>query len=235
MAGASSDGEINYWPAFVDVLTTVIMVVSFLLVIMSAAVMTLSRSVVTKLVSEQVAATNAKNQGLSGETGAAIPSAQSTGSVASPSPDSALRAEERQLGGPAVIALARSIVEAPALTAAPSDQTAETTGGQIIQSSTALVSINFDPSVTKFDQEIESKAIDIIRSRIDVRTAKLEIWSVAPSFGSVSAAERQAYYRAINARAVLTKAGVPGASISARVKVSDKSDSPHQVLILVKP
>ena len=30
MAGASEDGEINVWPAFVDVLTTVIMVVTFL-------------------------------------------------------------------------------------------------------------------------------------------------------------------------------------------------------------
>ena len=43
MAGASSDGEVNHWPAFVDVLTTVIMVVTFLLVIMSAAVMVLSQ------------------------------------------------------------------------------------------------------------------------------------------------------------------------------------------------
>ena len=43
MAGASAEGEVNHWPAFVDVLTTVIMVVTFLLVIMSAAVMTLSQ------------------------------------------------------------------------------------------------------------------------------------------------------------------------------------------------
>ena len=43
MAGASSDGEVNHWPAFVDVLTTVIMVVTFLLVIMSSAVMVLSQ------------------------------------------------------------------------------------------------------------------------------------------------------------------------------------------------
>ncbi|MCI1757364.1 MAG: hypothetical protein LKM31_17215 [Sphingobium sp.] len=46
MAGASSDGEVNHWPAFVDVLTTVIMVVTFLLVIMSAAVMVLSQRAV---------------------------------------------------------------------------------------------------------------------------------------------------------------------------------------------
>lgn len=39
MAGASADGKVNHWPASVDVLTTVIMVVTFLLVIMSAAVM----------------------------------------------------------------------------------------------------------------------------------------------------------------------------------------------------
>ncbi|AUW59963.1 hypothetical protein C1T17_19690 [Sphingobium sp. SCG-1] len=43
MAGASAEGEVNHWPAFVDVLTTVIMVVTFLLVIMSAAVMVLSQ------------------------------------------------------------------------------------------------------------------------------------------------------------------------------------------------
>ena len=46
MAGASADGEVNHWPAFVDVLTTVIMVVTFLLVIMSAAVMQLSQRVI---------------------------------------------------------------------------------------------------------------------------------------------------------------------------------------------
>ena len=49
MAGASAEGEQNPWPAFVDVLTTVIMVVTFLLVIMSAAVMKLSESVVTEV------------------------------------------------------------------------------------------------------------------------------------------------------------------------------------------
>ena len=48
MAGASSDGEVNHWPAFVDVLTTVIMVVTFLLVIMSSAVMVLSQRAMEK-------------------------------------------------------------------------------------------------------------------------------------------------------------------------------------------
>jgi cell division protein FtsB len=49
MAGASADGEQNPWPAFVDVLTTVIMVVTFLLVIMSAAIMSLSQKIVQEV------------------------------------------------------------------------------------------------------------------------------------------------------------------------------------------
>ena len=55
MAGASSDGEVNHWPAFVDVLTTVIMVVTFLLVIMSSAVMVLSQRAMEKFKKAYVA------------------------------------------------------------------------------------------------------------------------------------------------------------------------------------
>ena len=42
MAGASEDGEVNYWPAFVDVLTAVIMVVTYLIFMLNAAIVELS-------------------------------------------------------------------------------------------------------------------------------------------------------------------------------------------------
>lgn len=60
MAGASADGEVNHWPAFVDVLTTVIMVVTFLLVIMSAAVMQLSQRVIANFKQQMMAEQAAK-------------------------------------------------------------------------------------------------------------------------------------------------------------------------------
>jgi len=54
VAGASANGEVNHWPAFVDVLTTVIMVVTFLLVIMSAAVVQLSQRVIANFKQQMV-------------------------------------------------------------------------------------------------------------------------------------------------------------------------------------
>ena len=69
MAGASADGEVNHWPAFVDVLTTVIMVVTFLLVIMSAAVMQLSQRVIANFKQQLAQQQAGKQAGTYPDTG----------------------------------------------------------------------------------------------------------------------------------------------------------------------
>lgn len=75
MAGASADGEVNHWPAFVDVLTTVIMVVTFLLVIMSAAVMQLSQRVIANFKQQMIQQQHAQHAGKDGKPIACAPGA----------------------------------------------------------------------------------------------------------------------------------------------------------------
>ncbi|NDC59595.1 MAG: hypothetical protein EBZ50_12400, partial [Alphaproteobacteria bacterium] len=213
---------------FVDVLTTVIMVVTFLLVIMSAAVMTLSQNIVAEIREKARVDAEAKL----GSNGA--PAA--TGERLAPKPDSALISSTPQKGDAAIIALARSIAEAPKVKAsAPADEQSPQTSGAIVKSSSALLTIEFDASSTKIDPDAEAKAIEIVRANPDALAAKVEIWSTAPSFASYSVAERQAYYRALNARSLLIKAGLKPSAISAQLKVADDANLAHQIVVVIKP
>jgi hypothetical protein len=54
VSGASAEGEVNHWPGFVDALTTIIMVVTFLLIILGATVFILSKKIVEQVRSEKV-------------------------------------------------------------------------------------------------------------------------------------------------------------------------------------
>jgi hypothetical protein len=65
--------------------------------------------------------------------------------------------------------------------------------------------------------------------------AALEIWSEAPTTSTVSEAERLAYYRALVARNILIRAGIPATSITAQVRAIEAVEGVHAVRVIVKP
>jgi hypothetical protein len=237
MAGASAEGEQNPWPAFVDVLTTVIMVVTFLLVIMSAAVMQASQAAIDEIRESVSAEAMEAAQRRIRELEAQI--AQMTLGNQDGSSAAAVRAVEltqlqraegdlrRQVASRSQDQEGRFIVQ--------SQQDEPVEGGEIVQSADVLFTLEFEPEAVRVGTEIQDQAIALIQ-RADIPPgATVEIWSEAPTTTTVSEAERMAYYRALVARNILIRAGIPATSITAQVRAIESSEGNHAVRVIVKP
>lgn len=248
MAGASADGEQNPWPAFVDVLTTVIMVVTFLLVIMSAAVMKLSQSVVQevkqtynaesidKLRSELVVA-QTQLQEVQTKHEAYVKS-QSLGSGGG-DPSVALRAvplTQNDLSqGDLRRSVASRLVDQDGKYAVESPKDQPVTGGQRVESADAVLTVSFANDAVQVGDDVVQQGVQTIRSANLGPNMKYEVWSTAPIETSLSDAQRRAYFRALVVRNILIRAGVSGANITAQVRVVQTRGETHVVRVIAKP
>lgn len=248
MAGASADGELNHWPAFVDVLTTVIMVVTFLLVIMSAAVMTLSQRAMEhfkqQLLSEEQRkhdkdksadkTTDGANAGSPGkqENRIASPEAETGTTVAELG--SILRSETVVNGEDRLTIRTRETPDTLKLKVKAVEQPDNSKGVEV-QTSDVLMRVDFEPMAVTYDADNNGKVLAFLKTRMKPGM-KYEIWSFAPQSSSVSEAQRLAFYRAAMTRNILIKAGIQPADIFTQVRVTDASSKDgHNVRVVLKP
>jgi hypothetical protein len=239
MAAASAEGEQNPWPAFVDVLTAVIMVVTFLLVIMCAAVMSLSQKIVHDVrssVSGEAMARAAEEIQILQEQLRAV---EGIIAASGGDPRAALRAIElsqvqRVEGDLRRATLSRQIDEENRfIVESPVDETE--TGGSVVESADVLFTLEFEPDAVRVGQATEEQAMAVVqRANIPAGTT-IEIWSIAPADTSVSDMQRIAYYRALVARNILIRAGVAASNITAQVRVTQGNEEAHAVRVIVKP
>lgn len=247
MAGASSDGEVNHWPAFVDVLTTVIMVVTFLLVILSAAVMALSQKIVENI-KEQMAqqyeapgkdkdradasGRGAEARALDGAERIDTPVADDGSSVAELG--DMLRTERPIDGQEKLTIRTRETADTLKLQVKAMERPDEAAGIRVTTAD-VLLRLDFEPLAVTMDAETTGKISGFIKGKMQPGM-KFEIWSFAPQTASVSEAERLAFYRAALARNLLVRAGIPPASIQTQIRVTDPmSKDGHNVRVVLKP
>jgi hypothetical protein len=242
VAGASADGEVNHWPAFVDVLTTVIMVVTFLLVIMSAAVMQLSQRVIANF--KQQMLQQEQLQQKIGKDGKPIACAPGADPVLSPR-DAAAGTSVSELGAvlrsPTVIDGAerlsirtRETPETLKLQVKAEEQPDDAKGVEVKTADT-LLKIAFAPNASTYDDANSGRVIGFIKSKASPGT-KYEIWSFAPQTRSVSEAQRIAFYRAAMTRNLLLRAGLAPGDVTTQIRVTDAaSPDGHMVRVVIKP
>ena len=243
MAGASADGEVNHWPAFVDVLTTVIMVVTFLLVIMSAAVMQLSQRVVANFKQQMI---QQQNQHIGKDGKPVPPVACAPGAVPVLSPrDSEAGTSVSELG---------AVLRSPTLTdgaerlsirtrdtpdtlqlQVKAVEQADDSKGVEVKTADMLLKISFAPNAATYDETNSGKVIGFVKARTKPGT-KYEIWSFAPQTRSLSEAQRVAFYRAAMTRNLLLRAGIAPADVSTQLRVTDAASADgHMVRVVIKP
>lgn len=234
MAGASEDGEINVWPAFVDVLTTVIMVVTFLLVIMSAAVMMLSQRVVAQLQKQF----EAKEQKLL----AAAPKAAAKQVTTPKLPlgrtalelGDVLRSESPVTAQDRLTIRTRDTKDTLQIAVKALEQPVPGKGVAVTTAAT-LLKIAFEPQAISYSSDDANKVLAFLRDHQEAG-AKYEVWSFAPQTASISEAQRLAYYRAATTRNLLIRAGITPESITTQIRVNDPvSPNEHLVRVVVKP
>jgi len=246
MAGASAEGELNPWPAFVDVLTTVIMVVTFLLVIMSAAVMVLSQRVMTKFKAQIEAQERAIAKGTLTEKNSKSGIALGTqdNKISSPSEAEAgtsvaqlgniLRSEAVPNGVDRLSIRTRETPDTLKLKV-KAIEAAENTVGAEVTVADVLLRVDFEPLAVRYSPENTRQVVDFLKSR-GKPGMKYEIWSFAPQTASVTEAQRLAFFRAAMTRNVLVMSGITPGDISTQVRVTDAtSKDGHNVRVVLKP
>jgi hypothetical protein len=246
VAGASADGEVNHWPAFVDVLTTVIMVVTFLLVIMSAAVMQLSQRVIAnfkqQLVEHQQALQITKT-GKSPPQAACAPG-QAAASVLSPRDaqdgtsvaelGAVLRSPTVTDGAERLSIRTRDTRDTLALQVKAIEQPDEAKGVEVKTADT-LIKIGFTATAVTFDEANSGRVIGFVKGTAKPGT-KYEIWSSVPQTRSLSEAQRLAFYRAAMTRNLLLRAGITPANVAVQIQVTDATSADgHMVRVVIKP
>ncbi|MBC2667982.1 hypothetical protein ACFOON_12405 [Novosphingobium piscinae] len=245
VAGASADGEVNHWPAFVDVLTTVIMVVTFLLVIMSAAVMQLSQRVIQNFKQQIIAEQQRKAQGASGgKITAGASEGQQNNRLQSPAEAESgtsvselgaiLKSETVTNGVDRLTIRTRDTKDTLALQIKAVEQP-DASKGVEVKTADTLLKIGFAPTATTYDDENSGKVIGFLRGKVTPGT-KYEIWAFTPQTRSVTEAQRLGFYRAAMTRNLLIKAGIAPADILTQVRVTDpKAADGHMVRVVIKP
>ena len=245
MAGASAEGEVNHWPAFVDVLTTVIMVVTFLLVIMSAAVMMLSQRVIKQI--EMKAAQSAHPEagasvGASGASAAVGEGQKARALSPRDAPDgssiselgAALKSETPIDGAERLSILTRQSKDTLKI-AVKAIAVPKTDKGVEVKTADTLLQVAFEPQALNYDDDSTKKVVDFLHAHPNPGVS-YEIWSFAPQTGSVSEAQRMAFYRAAMTRNLLVKAGVPPKFIFTQIRITDpKLPDGHNVRVVLKP
>lgn len=245
MAGASAEGEVNHWPAFVDVLTTVIMVVTFLLVIMSAAVMVLSQKAVEQFKANYEAAHKA--DGADGDNIAAK-GAGSDGASINPihSPEDAeegtsiaelgsvLKSELIVDGSEKLTIRTRETPDTMKVKVKAQEQPEDNTGMEV-KTADMLVRVDFEPTAVRYNDESAQAITDFLKSNLQPGL-KYEIWALTPEESSISEAQRIGFYRAAMTRNILIRAGISPADINTQVRVTDPtSKDGHNVRVVLKP
>ena len=244
MAGASADGELNPWPAFVDVLTTVIMVVTFLLVIMSAAVMMLSQRVVAQFKQQLLEATHSTAK--PGNPAARPPISCPVGHNPVSSPDGAqagtsisqlgsVLKSETLVNGRDQLSLRTRETKDTMKVAIKAIEEADNTKGVAVKTSDTLLNISFEPKALNYDPENATKMIAFLKAHANPGVT-YEVWSFVPQVNSVSEAQRIAFYRAAMTRNMLVRAGIKPSSILTQIRLTDpKSAEGHNVRVVLKP
>lgn len=239
MAGASAEGEVNHWPAFVDVLTTVIMVVTFLLVIMSAAVMVLSQRTLQTVKAqleakhkneEEASSTSSRN-----DDSAKVPKQVSAAAGSSNAElGDVLRTDKPINGSEALTIRTRETPDTLKVQVKAMEQPDDSKGVEV-KTADVLMKVSFEPMAVRYSEETSKQVMDFLSTR-QSPGMKYEIWSFAPQTSSISEAQRLAFYRAAMTRNLLVKAGIKPADIYTQIRISDPSSKDgHNVRVVLKP
>ena len=191
MAGASADGEMNYWPGFVDALANLVLALVFVVVIFTLALAVISSKVGAKAVAKEVA--RAKEQGVTEEKMKEL-------SEEVKKLQSQLAEKDKLLN-----LQARS---APPPPPAPEIKQA----GQ----SAADVTFTYDPGSFELGPDALSTLDKLMKSKGSDPSSKIFNIVAYPSSGAFSAEKRSAYYRMVALRNLLIERGVPADNIKTK-------------------
>jgi hypothetical protein len=221
MAGASEENE-NHWPGYVDALTTMTMMLIFVMMILSVAMFTMSENVSRGLVEKiaESAGVNVTEADLTTEDLARKVSEkiEEKTSRAIARAEQGLPGEERRIASTAE-PLARK-TDAPVTS----------------ERSPALLTLVFRPRAIALDEQSQNEMKAFLESRGETPgESRFELKAYANAeAGGLSDSRRVAYYRAMTIRTHLIGLGVDAHRISVRVEDRPLADQAEKVQLFAR-
>jgi hypothetical protein len=219
MAGSAAEEE-NHWPGYVDALTTMTMMLIFVMTILAIAIFGLSQNVSRSMVEKIAKAANIDN----------VESSESTEDLAS-------RVMARLEVKTRDTMIAKAEPPPPEVMQEPAHQMASTTAAtkeQVqpasVKESSAFITVAFQKRATGVDDETNAR-IKAVMADGGHLSKGVEIKAYADKAGAISDSRRVAFYRLLNLRNQLIAMGVPADRIKARIEDALNQDSTDLVRI----
>ncbi|MGL4974092.1 MAG: hypothetical protein ACRC56_02270, partial [Bosea sp. (in: a-proteobacteria)] len=236
MAGANENDE-NHWPGYVDALTTMTMMLIFVMMILAVAMFNMSESVSRGLVEKiaQSAGLSISGEGLStedlatqiaGQLEGRGPGKSGTAVAASGEGGTSLKMASSQAGS-ALPGEEKRIESGAGFSPLKTDPGVET------KTAPALLTLAFKPRATALDEASQKDMRQFVEQTGKVQSdARFELRAYAtPQAGTLSDSRRVAYYRAMAVRASLISIGIPATRIGVKVEDREKSDDAELVQV----
>lgn len=229
MAGASSGGDANYWPGFVDALTNVVIAMVFVIVVLAMA-LSFSAQLLARRMAEKVAQLQASNAALAAQ--AASQAAAASAPLAPPptSPASAPLATNR----------IDSRLPAPnaAITVKGDEASASSPGGTLRAADTTLV-LDFAGTALKPDDEAQRRLVEgLVRVKEQLAAAppgaKVLLLARGPDM-AFTENQRTAYLRIMLIRNTLLEQGFAPERIATRIDTASAPGRASVSLVLEAP
>ncbi|MCB1507696.1 MAG: hypothetical protein KDI98_02710 [Hyphomicrobiaceae bacterium] len=229
---AEEEEEENYWPGYVDALSTMTMVLVFVMMILVVVVFQLiqntTKAVLEEIVSEtNIGGANANTsvQELSQVIVEALTTARNRGTPPIVTVDET-SPQETNVQAVAVDEETERLSETGADVRDPGTQEAVTISQEEL-------TVTFQPRATRLDDETQAAVADFAQNSELVRSGRtLEVIAFADTTtGNVTDARRTAYYRAMLLRNALLAGGVEASRISVGVRDSVDAEEGRKVRV----
>jgi outer membrane protein OmpA-like peptidoglycan-associated protein len=218
---AGSENEDHSWPAFVDALTTIVMILTFVMMILAVAIAVMSENV-SKVMVEQIAKVISKdppdpNKTAEQMTREVIEAIEKLKATPPPPPVQTQPVEQEKK------------IESAAVERAPDQKVAVT-------SSQSALTLTFPPRQSRLDAAGEAELKTFLTTSAPVANAKtIDVRAYASlAVGSLSEAKRFAYYRAMIMRSTMIQNGIPADKIAIQVEVSNAATDTDVVRVFAK-
>lgn len=208
---ARNEEEANYWPGYVDALTTMTMVLTFVMTILALAVFTLgenvSKAILTEILSEidADAPENATSEVLKQVIVERVedPVSDQIPPLTGTQPQATRPPIESQPVNPAEID-ARII-----------DDRQDPDGRSDTRATPATLTVRYEGNEARLDNTTRTQVAEFLQSSVDIRNAQrlLVRGFASAEMGGITQSRRIAYYRAMLLRAELIANGIPAGRI----------------------
>ena len=233
MAGAAQEGEDeNYWPGFVDALTTMVMVLTFIMMILGITVFSLSQNVSKALLADVAKAVDVEtkptdfSEELAKRIVAAIVSQRNdidgqkrkAQDIVTEKPLEERSQRETVLSLPGEKHISQALADLKPLAS-----------GATASANEVALTIVFQPNAASFDDAVRREITNFANKS---RDAEFIIRAFAvENGGTISEARRLAYYRAMLIRQEMIKAGLKPAQVQAQI--DDSADIANRSVVRV--